>query len=129
MAQCKKIYRQIKRVCVGSLDKKVKLKIRAIAPPSGSSAYYGETFTDFMTVWAMVETKNGLVTFDSTNTAQNVSHQFYIRYIPDITFEKWLEYDGKNFNILTVNNLNEENRFYMLQCNERGDADVSVNLS
>lgn len=129
MAQCKKIYRQIKRVCSGSLNKKIKLKIRAITAPSGDSVDFGETFTDFITTWAMVQTKNGIVVFDDTNTAQKLSHEFYIRYIPNITFEKWLEYDGKNYNILNVENLNEENRFYLLQCNERGSTGANANLS
>jgi len=129
MAQCKKIYRQIKRVCIGSLNELIKIKVRSITPPVGGSVFYGEDFQNIMDVWAMIETKNGLVTFDSTNTAQNVTHQFYIRYISDVTFENWLEYKGKYYNILTVNNLNEENRFYMLQCNERGSKDIEVNLS
>ncbi len=133
MAICKKIYRTSKKVCTGALNTRVVVNVRQILSPSGSSVDFDEQFIPERTVWGMVETTTGTVFFDDTNTAKEVSHNVYIRYIPAVTPEKWLlilANDGTTqayYNILKAENMNNENRFYKLQCNVRGNPSIKVN--
>jgi head-tail adaptor len=135
MAICKKIKRTDNRITIGALDTLIKLKIRTLTPPTGSSVDYGETFTDWIDVWALVTTVNGVVFFDeSTNLERTVTHKIYIRYIPDVTSETWVllpaqfgAVKDQYLDILRVDNLNEKNKFYMLTCALRGDVTKKVN--
>jgi len=127
MAKCFKIYRKIKRVCIGSLNKTIIIHTRSIANKLGQYIDFTETFSDPVTVSAMVETVSGITVFDEVNQEHVVSHNFYIRYIANFTSEKWIEYDGRYFNILNVDKLNEDNRFLKLMCEERGVKTIAAN--
>lgn len=129
MAICKKITRKEYRVCTGDLSKRIQLKIRKIQTPFGNSVDFNEDFSDLKTVWAMVETSPGEVVFDGTNTTTSVTHKFYIRYIPNVTFENWILYKDKYYDIINLENLNEANEFYLLRTNLRGASDLPVNFA
>lgn len=85
----------------------------------------------------MIETAKGVVIFDNTNTARDVSHNIYIRYDKalEMTAEKWvtlLSTDGSvnvKLDIIRVENLQEENRFHLLNCSLRGDESVPANFA
>jgi len=168
MAVCKKIKRQEKRVCSGSLNRRIIIYVRSITAPLAESVDYGENLTQPITTWAMIETVNGVTTFDNSNIERIITHNIYIRYRPDITFENWLEVprsgallwnrranllleNGRYFllenggkillegfdpfprqslfyDIIRVENLDENYRFYKLICNLRGDTLKPVNL-
>ena len=128
MAKCYKIYRTIKRVCIGSLNKKIIINTRSIANKQGQYIDFTEKFGDPITVSAMIETVSGITVFDEVNQEHTVSHIFYIRHIENFTSEKWIEYDGRYFNILNVDRLNEENRFLKLMCEERGAKTIAANM-
>ena len=127
MAICKKIRRTLTKVCTGALNKKIQIQIRAITPPAGESVDYSEEFTELITTWAMIDTPTGTEVFDSTNTVKTVTHDFYIRYIPNITFEEWILYDNKYYDILMVEDFQEDKQYYRLRCNLRGDETKPVN--
>jgi len=135
MAICKKIRRTSKRVCIGALNRKIILEVRTITPPVGGSVDFTETFTEPTTVWANVVTKTGTEIFDETNTVQNISHEIYIRYTPNITPEKWAKLSSIDsgiddyLDIINVENINEENRFYKLSCSFRGPINKPVNYA
>jgi SPP1 family predicted phage head-tail adaptor len=134
MAICNKIQRESKRIAIGSLNKLIKLKIRSISSPSSGGVDFGETFTDWQDIWAYVKTVNGVTIFDDSNIGRDVSHDIYIRFIPDVTSEAWIEFPAQYgstkdqyFDILKVENLNEENKFYRLRCALRGDSEKPIN--
>ena len=135
MAKCTKIKREIKRVCAGSLNRLITVNVRSITPPTGGSVDFGEELTEPKNVWAMVKTINGTTIFDDTNTEKVITHDIYIRYTATITPEKWVKLPsvtGGNdvlLDIVRVDNLNEDNRFYRLRCNLRGNTAVPVNLA
>ena len=134
MATCKKIKRLEERVCIGSLNRKIIIYVRSITAPLADSVDYGENLSQPLTVWAMIETVNGVTTFDSSNIERIVTHNIYIRYRANITFENWLEVPRINepvsqyYDIIRVENLDENYRFYKLICNLRGDTAKPVNL-
>lgn len=133
MAKCKKIVRTVTRVCAGSLNRQVKIKVREIQPPKNNDTDFGIKIDDYMTVYAMINPVTGVSIFDETNVERTISHEIYIRYIPDLTFEKILEVARINeaksdfYDILNVQNLDDNYRFYKLQCNIRGDNQVPIN--
>lgn len=143
MATCKKIKRTSTRVCIGSLNRKVRILARAITPPSGSSAAganvdFGENFTDFVPreIWGMLNTLDGKTIFDETNqTRKVVTHEAFIRFIPNVTFEEWLDIQRigsstiDTYNILKVENYEEANKFYRFACSIRGVSTKEVNWS
>lgn len=135
MAECIKIKRKSQRICIGSLNRRVIITTRAITPPSGDDTNYTETLNDPITVPALIQPARGDKVFDGSNIIRVNSTNIFIRYIPGVTFEKWLELISINsqpneyFQILTVTNLDEANRFYMLECSKRGDTNKPVNLN
>jgi hypothetical protein len=75
----------------------------------------------------MVETPKGLQIFDGTNTIRDITHNFYIRFIPGVTFEKWILYKNNYYDIISVEDLEIEDKFYLLMCNLRGNQSLPVN--
>lgn len=128
MAKCVKITRTSKRVCIGALNKKITIKIRTLTPPVGGHVDYGETFTDFKEVWAMCDTVTGVSIFDNaTNIERTITNDFYIRFIPDITIEEWVQYSNNYYDIVLVENFGIDDRFYRIRTVLRGPTDKPIN--
>ncbi len=127
MAQCVAKVRKSTRVCIGSLNQRIDINIRTLTPNSDDDVDYDEVFTLTKTVWSMVETVTGETMFDSSNVERVVTHNFYIRYIPDITMENWIVYKDELYDILNVENFGENDRFYKMATAVRGDTAQPVN--
>lgn len=131
MATCNKIRRESDRVCIGSLNKKIKLYVRSITQSLNNDVDYSEDFSLSIDLDAMIETLDGKTVFDGVNIVGTATHFFYIRYdenIP-ITSENWIEYASKYYNILKVENMQEENRFYKLSVVVRGNKQFEANFA
>lgn len=135
MAVCKKIRRVDKRICIGAMNRKIALNKRTLTVPSGADVDFNEVFSDPITVWANVRTVSGVIVFDSTNTAREVSHEVDIRYRADLTAETWIKLLAINSTVdvylyvIQLENLNEENKYMRLRCTLRGDIAKPVNFS
>jgi SPP1 family predicted phage head-tail adaptor len=129
MANCTPIKTKPFRVCTGDLKWPIVVNTRSITPPTNDSVDYEEVFTSPMTVYAMIETVYGETVFDGTNTEKVITHKFYIRYVSDLTFEEWVLFRDKYYDIINVENLNEENRFMLINANIRGTSSLDVNFS
>ena len=128
MTQCKKIGGRHRQVCIGSLDKLITLKIRAITEPAEDSVDYAETFTTLDNVWSQIKTDSrGEVIFDRTNTVRQVSHHIWMRYRDDVTTEVWLEWEGKKYDILSVEDLEEKHEWLFFKAVKRGDKTLPIN--
>lgn len=124
---CEPIKPKRYRVCIGDLSKKIEIETRDIQTPT-TGVDFDEQFNSFKTMYAMVETASkGEVIFDESNIEQTVTHNFYVRYMPNLTFQNWIKYNGVYFNIQEVENLNEENRFLRIKASIRGTATLDVN--
>jgi head-tail adaptor len=130
MAVCETVQRKVVKVCSGDMRNRIDIYIRRIVAPEGFSPDFEEDFITPKTVWAMVQTAPpGEALFDGTNTSTAVTHYFYIRYLPNVTFEDWILYKNKYYDILHVENLNEQDDFLLLRANLRGTADKPVNFA
>ena len=128
MAKCKRIDKPHRKICAGSLRKLIKVQTRDITSPA-DCVDFDETFADLESVFAMVETRTGETIFDDTNTEQVVTHRIYIRFLPTVTAETWLEIDGDKYDILNVENLDHRNEYLLLRCNKRGTNTKKVNFA
>jgi head-tail adaptor len=128
-ASCATISRKPFRVCIGDMKEPIVINTRSITTPTGDGVDYDETFTSPINTYAMIETAEGETIFDSTNTEKVVTHKFYVRYIADLTFEAWVLFRGRYYDIINTENINEENRFVLINANVRGTSTLDVNFS
>ena len=115
-----------RRWCAGDLNQFINLQQRDIQP---GVIDHGQAFTTSWTVRAAVQTltTNGaLAFFDGVNTSTTPTHLFVIRYVEGVTAEHWIEFDGRRFDILNVEPVDERREFIRIIANERGAADLEA---
>jgi head-tail adaptor len=134
--------KRFEHIDIGSMNHRITIETRTILPPSGDSVDYTLQFsvvnpvTDIK-VWAMIENVSGkgLVIFDGENIERQITHTFCIRYLPSVTFEKWIkqynQYSGvtSRYRIYRVEDLGEEHRFYRLYTGITGDITLDASAA
>lgn len=132
MSRYSVIKKRFEKVDIGSMNHRITIETRKIMAPVGNSVDYGESFTKDLSVWAMMQTTQGLTIFDGENKERVITHNFYIRYIPNITFEKWVKYYNQysgvtnRYRIYRVEDLGEEHKFYKLYTGITGDINLEA---
>lgn len=126
MPACAKIAFKRRSMCAGDLDRKIKIKSRAIKAPM-VGVDYSENFEDVKTVWSSFKSVKGINTFYLTNLDVEVDHVFGFRWFEGLTAENWIEYGGKSYDIVVMDNLDERNEWYFAYCNLRGVTSAPVN--
>ena len=129
MPKCVYKKKKILKICSGELTTPISIQTRSIVAPDNTNndTDYDELFTSFSSFWSLVETVRGETIFDGSNIERVVTHRFYIHYVPELTFEKWIEYNGRRFMIVDVENIGEQNSYFLIRANVRGDASLPVN--
>lgn len=113
------------------MNKTVTIQGRAIKSQGYGNVDYTEKFTTTITVRAAVETTRGYQTFNDVGVLQNViTHKIYIRYPRQvcITSEDWVDIDCVKYDIVDVENPNEENQWLILYCTRKGDSKRVANF-
>lgn len=83
------------------------------------SAYKtNKTWTSIAIVKGKLETVNGLITMDTMQINQKITHKVYIRYYPNLTTEHWLLINLRRFRIRSIINKWELNKLLELFCEE-----------
>jgi head-tail adaptor len=99
---------------------------------TGSSTSIG--FELIATVYGHFKTFNsftkGTKEFDQVGQSSSVTHQIYTRYttLVDINTEMWLKYNDDYYKIESVNNIDENDRFLLLNVIKQGDSDIEANF-
>jgi hypothetical protein len=119
------IYKHIDYVMpeLGDLKHRVIIYDRTIVEPKDLTSNYDLSFKKKLSVWASWKTIKGDVIFDEVNTDKTITHIGVIRYLPFLTQEYWVYYDNRYFDIVRVQDINEQKRFQILYCNLRGFID------
>lgn len=120
MSKCTRIHRKKRKLCIGDLKDEIILQNRAITAPVFGSSDFDETFTNIVTVWALINTVSGKTFFDGVNTDINITHEIYIVYDATVTAETWVELKSRRIDILRVENLEERDEYLKLICTDRG---------
>lgn len=117
MPKCKNISKSRSKLCVGSLKTSVVIFDRnQKAPVDGES--HSEEYSNPRPVKAQVETKGkGVDVFSEVSgDFVTVSHVITMRFMSNLTSENWVQFGGINYDILKVENIDEENRYLRLYC-------------
>ena len=102
---------------IGRMRKRVTIYDRVDAEAGTYSA--SVTRSNGRTVWAKVENVSGIQQVDSRNAGAGVSHRITIRHRTDVTMRNQIGYNGKYYDIQTVQMLDEDRkRFVVLDCIE-----------
>lgn len=112
---------------LGDLKHRITIYARNIKAPIDASHNYGLDFKSMITVWASIKTLKGDTIFDNVNLDKAISHVMTIRYLPFLTQEHWITYNHKYYDIVRVQDINEQLRFQILYCNLRGDVSKEAN--
>jgi len=120
------LLRKRREPCLGDLRERIHLHDRAIQAPIFGKADSTEEFSGPKIVWASVKTVSGKTIFTGANIDVALSHEIIIRYDDKVTSETWVEFEGKNFKIVNVEDLDERHDFLRLLCTERGDKDLGA---
>jgi len=126
--KCENVIIKRRRLCLGDLNKKIKLLKRKIVSPDNIDEYdYQQDFIETIEVWASIQTISGKDMFDGSELIGTATHIFYLKYI-DIDSNDWMiEYKNKFYRIYLVDNMDENDEFLKLYCSVRGDINSEVN--
>ncbi len=126
---CRAVKLKSRRVCIGNLNKRIKIQTRALTSNNTGSIETIETFTDVVEVWAAIETTRGSQLWDGVEVSNPFTHKIYIRYRDDIDYEKWVEYEDEKYDIVDVENLEQKNEWLLLMCTRKGDNTKEANFA
>lgn len=76
----------------------------------------------FANVWASVEALSGSEALVLESQASMVSHQVIIRYMPGVNSSLQVWFQGRQFQITSVQNPDERNKMLCLMCVEINDS-------
>ena len=117
----------VNKVPLGQLDQLIDINIRNIGSSSSSSLKFDEGFTLLQNVQAKIETVSGLAVFGQSNQIRAVTHVFTICFIVGLDIDTWINFKGRNFDIIDIENLAETGTFLKIRCSERGIDTLPVN--
>src|SRR5690554_2291851 len=90
--------------------------------------YWGESYDDagfpiegwvtFREVWASVRGLRGREFYNAASVQAQDDKIFNCRYFPGLTPDMYIEFQGKYYNIKSINNLYERNEEYEIYCSE-----------
>jgi SPP1 family predicted phage head-tail adaptor len=105
---------------IGELRKQVALQ--AETPTSDNAGGYALAWTTLATLWADIAPLNGNEVFAAQHLEGHVTHRVTLRYRSDvmITSEMRILYNNRAFNIRSVLNTDERNRWLELLVEEGG---------
>lgn len=125
MAKCKRIRIVHRKYCAGDLRERITLQDRDIVEPFDIN--FTEEFSNPVVVPAAVQTIQGASFFDDTNIEQFTTHDFIIRFRPEVTQETWILWQKERYDIIVVEKIDGRNEWMKLRCTIRGDDTLEVN--
>lgn len=115
-----------KKICPSDFKHKILIQSRELLPDNTSVDFH-LNFIDGVNAWASIQTTRGREYVGQVNTETGNTHIFIMRYIPNITSQHWILYKEKRYDVADVENIDENNRYLRLRCNERGTKDLNRN--
>jgi SPP1 family predicted phage head-tail adaptor len=110
---------------VGDLNQRITLQDRDIVPPIFGGPDFIEDFTEDNERWAAIQTVHGKTFFDGVNQRDvNLTHEIFIRYDSTVTAETWILYNSRRFDIVSVEDLDEQHEFMRLLCIDKGTSQL-----
>jgi SPP1 family predicted phage head-tail adaptor len=128
MRQCRKIKFYNTGICIGDLNRKINIYTRKIKAPNflnTQGVEFTEQFDLVITTWSAIQPTKAINVFAGLNTdLKDKTHDIYIRYRDDINSSQFIQFRDKYYDILKVENLDENKRFLKLECKQTGQDDL-----
>ena len=110
------------KICSGDLNKKITIQYRQRIESNSANSISTMGFVDVGTFWAAVKTTVSKEPFDKVNLGEAITTDFFIRYSANIDIQKevWIQYNCRNFKVINIENLNEDNLILRFRSVDRG---------
>ena len=106
------------------VGQQAELQIRSLQSPKQNEVDSEIEFTTFKIIEKMAfDTEAGKTTFDGVDTEQIFSDTAYMEYIPNVTSELFVLFQGKRFKIISVEDVGEIHGILSLQLTQTGDSE------
>lgn len=103
---------------IGRLRHRIELlKYTTVQDPI--SGAYTEHWVAVAKRWATVEPLRGKKWFDAQQVQAEVTHQIFMRHMPDVTPDMRIRFRGRDFDINVVRNIEERNEALDILATER----------
>lgn len=111
-----------RKIRIGDLDKPISIRHRDLEEPAFGEADLGLDFSDHIDVMARIKTVSGKTYFDGVNQELPITHNIDIRFEEGVTSLMWIELQsGSVLDILSVEDLDEDEQFLRLVCTDQGE--------
>lgn len=122
---CKTIKKQANKICISKLNAKIEIQTSSFQNADAPGEESSLVFNTISTTWSMVKTANNLNYNNGVNADSSITHLFYIRFNPSMDFfqELFILYKNRRFNVNSIENIDEENKYFVLYAVERGKDD------
>ena len=104
---------------IGKMRHKVKLQKPTSTRDAGGGV--SQTYTTLKELWARIRPVSGSEKYRQGKVQESVTHEIIIRYRDDLGTDYRIHYESRNFNIKVARNIDERDRYWLLQCTE-GEA-------
>jgi hypothetical protein len=113
------------KYCISDLNKKCTIETRTIVPPQMGQLSSTMSFTVFFTGFFKILTLRGSRRFSGVNINTKATHLFITRWKTSLddmdgAGEHFVRRNENLYRVEEITNLNEHNRWLILQCSERG---------
>lgn len=125
MVSCVSIKGKKRRICAGDLRLKINLFDREIQPNVSKKPAYDASFVGGISVSAMLLTRSGAQILNGVAVTTKPTHDFFIRYKPDIEATKWILFKDNIYDVIEVENLEERDEFLRISCIKKGTKKAS----
>lgn len=125
MARCQKIRKRKRQYCSGDLRDPINIQERSITAP-GSGVDFTEEFDKDRMIMSAINTVSGKTFFDGVGTETPITHKVGFRFDSSVTNQSWiLLEDGRRFDILSLEDLDERHLWMEATCVDRGNQVAS----
>ncbi len=103
-------------VKIGNL--KYRITFQSLVATTNENGFDVETWVDHKTVWAAVSNLNGREYFAAATVQAEKTVKFTVRFFKDITESMRISFDGKQYNITSIDNIKYANKFIEIKAME-----------
>lgn len=104
---------------IGRMRHKVKLQSATATRDAGGGV--SESWTTAKELWADIRPVSGAEKYRQGKVQETLTHEITIRHRTGIDTNYRIQYESRNFNIKSIRNIDERDRFLVLLCTE-GEA-------
>jgi SPP1 family predicted phage head-tail adaptor len=96
---------------MGIGEMKHRITLQKLATSVNQNGFEINTWQDYNTVWAKVSNLSGREYFQAAGTQAEKTVKFTIRYLQDLNTDLRISFEGKQFNITSIDNIRYEGKY------------------